>query len=164
MFLLSWIPTLISWNFTLISWAFTLISWAFTPLSWAFTLISWTFTPLIDEHASSPSLHGLPVGPRLEVVSPSASGSSKKSTRDNFLRMSRKLRSSKPSACHWIDPEDIERRCQTIIHFRGFAEIWEVTYDDRKVVLKTYFYRKNEEVPHVVAVRPHPGLCEMEHR
>ena len=48
------------------------------------------------------------------------------------------LRTSLPSACHWLRPEDVELVGKYPIAAGGVADIWKATYGGRRVVLKSH--------------------------
>jgi len=74
------------------------------------------------------------------------------------------LRSSIPSNCRWLAPEDIKPVGEHQIAAGEFANIWEATHDGRKVVLKSYCYSMTSDVARIVAVRYIRGLPQVLHR
>lgn len=133
-------------------------------------LLARVHTPLrgessvIDEHSSSQPLHCLPETPRLKVGSSCTSALSGASPSQHYAQMAQDLRPSMPSTCRWVDPEVIRLVGEHPIGAGGFADIWEVTYNGRKAVLKSYRCYISFDVTQVVAVRPNHTLCRVVRR
>jgi len=69
-----------------------------------------------------------------------------------------------PSPYRWLDPEDIKLVGEHPIGAGGFANIWEVTHNGRKAVLKSYRCYVSSDVTQVVAVRSNHTLCRVVRR
>jgi hypothetical protein len=70
-----------------------------------------------------------------------------------YAQMAQELLLSLPSP-HSLGPEDFKPVGQHPIAAGGFADIWEGTYEGRKVMLKSYrCYRMSFDVAQVIAVR-----------
>jgi len=117
-----------------------------------------------DEHPLSQPLDCLPEIPRFEVGSSRTSALSGASPSQRYARMAQDLRPSIPSTCRWVDPEDIKLVGEHPIGAGGFANIWEVTHNGRKAVLKSYRCYILSDIAQAVAVRPNLALCRMARR
>ena len=69
-----------------------------------------------------------------------------------YAQAAQDLRPSIPFTCNWLNPEDIKFLGERPIGAGGFANFWEVTYNGRKVVLKSYRCYISFDVAQVVAV------------
>jgi len=118
---------------------------------------------VVGEDASSQPLDRLPEPPRLKVGSTATPGLSGISVSQRYAQMAQDLRSSMPFTCHWLDPEDIKLVGECPIDAGGFTNIWEVTCDGRKAVLKSYRCYVSFDIAQVVAVRSNHSLCRAVH-
>ena len=116
---------------------------------------------IADEHPSSQPLDRLPETPRLKVGSSRTPALSGASPSERYAQMAQDLRPSMPSTCHWVEPEDIKLVGEHPIGAGGFANIWEVTHNGRKAVLKSYRLYISSDVTQVVAVRSTHTLCRV---
>jgi len=66
--------------------------------------------------------------------------------------------SSLPATCPRLGPEDIKVIGEHPMAAGSFADIWEATYGDRRVVLKSYRRCVTSNVTQIVAVRYDYGL------
>jgi len=103
-------------------------------------------------------LHRLSLLPQLEVVSLPASDLDDIILLQSYARMAQDLRLSMPSTCRWPCPEDVKLVGEHPIAAGAFANIWEVTYDGCKAVLKSYRCYISFDVAQVVAVRRKSSL------
>ena len=85
--------------------------------------------------------------------------SSSGSLSQHYARMAQDIRPSFPSTCHQLNPEGVNPVGKRPIAAGAFADIYETTYGNRKVVLKSYRCYVSFDVAQVVAVRPSHGLC-----
>ena len=77
-----------------------------------------------------------------------------------YARMAQNLRLSlSPTTFHWLDPEDVNLISEYPIAAGGFANIYGVTYDGRKVILKSYRCYELFDAARVVAVRCSHNMC-----
>jgi len=130
------------------------------------TLLRGEETSVTDEHPLLQPLGDHPPGiPRLKVGgshnTPALSGIS---LSKHYAQVAQNLRSSMSSTCRWLDPEDIELVGEHPIGAGGSANIWEVIYNGRKVVLKSYRCYVSSNVAQLVAVRSSHTLCQVVHR
>jgi hypothetical protein len=71
-----------------------------------------------------------------------------------YAQMAQELLLSLPSPYHSLGPEDFKPVGKRPTAAGGFADIWEGTYEGRKVMLKSYrCYRMSFDVAQVIAVR-----------
>lgn len=71
-----------------------------------------------------------------------------------YPQMAHDLRSSMSLAtCRWLNPEDVGLVGERPIAAGGFANIYEATYDGRKVVLKSYRCYVSFDVAQIISVR-----------
>jgi len=119
---------------------------------------------VVDEYPSSQPLHCLPETPRLEVGGSRTPTLSGVSPSRHYAQVAQDLRPSMPSPYRWLYPEDIKLVGEHPIGAGGFANIWEVTYNGRKAVLKSYRCYVSSDVAQVVAVRSNHTLCRAARR
>lgn len=67
--------------------------------------------------------------------------------------LARALKSFVPSTCRFLSPEDVTPTGSYPMAAGGFADIWEATYERRKVALKCYRYHSTSNVAHIIEVR-----------
>ena len=70
-----------------------------------------------------------------------------------YAQVARNLRSSLPPSYRWLGPEHVKFICERPVAAGGFADIWEATYNGRKVILKLYRCYVSFDVAQVAAVR-----------
>ena len=70
-----------------------------------------------------------------------------------YAQVARDLRSSLPPSYRWLGPEHVKFICERPVAAGGFADIWEATYNGRKVMLKLYRCYVSFDVAQVAAVR-----------
>ena len=56
----------------------------------------------------------------------------------HYARVAQVLQPFMPSTCHFFDKEAVSLIGTHPVAAGGFADIWEATYDNRKVALKSY--------------------------
>lgn len=107
----------------------------------------------IDGGHSSPQLpHYLPTPSRPGVKSSLTPDLDEASLPQRYGQLAQGLRSSLPSTCRWLGPEDINLVGGHPIAAGGFADIYEATHDGLKVVLKSYRCYELFDVAQIVAV------------
>jgi len=119
---------------------------------------------VVDEHSSSQPLHRLPETSRLKVGNSRTPALSGVPPPQRYAQMAQDLRSSMSFTCRWVDPEDIKLVGEHPVGAGGFANIWEVTHNGRKAVLKSYRCYVSSDVTQVVAVRSNHTLCRVARR
>jgi hypothetical protein len=102
--------------------------------------------PSQSEVRGSPTLH-------LNGISPP----------QHYTQMAQGLRSSLPSTCRWLGPEEVKIVGEYPIGAGGFADIWEGTLDGHKVAVKLYRCYMSFNVTEVVAVRCNHCLCRAQY-
>ena len=115
-------------------------------------------SPVVREPPVPQFLHLPTTLPQLELKSSPAPGLNGVSLSQHYARMAQDLRPSLPSTCHWLDPEDVRLVGEQPIAAGGFANIYEATYDSRKVVLKSYRCYVSFDVVQAVTVRYNHSL------
>jgi len=113
---------------------------------------------VVDEYPSSRPPHRLPETPRLKVGSSPTTSLSGVSPSQRYAQMAQDLRSSMSFTCRWLDPGDIKLVGEHPIGAGGFANIWGVTHNGCKAVLKSYRCYVSSDVAQVVAVRSNHTL------
>ena len=111
-------------------------------------------SPVVGETPSPNPLYRPPVSSRLEVRSLPALGPNGVSLPQHDAQVAWDLRSSLPSTCRWLGPEDVNLVSEHPVASGEFANIHEATHDGRKVMLKSYrCYVSKFDIAQVVAVR-----------
>ena len=77
----------------------------------------------------------------------------------HYAQMVQEHLSPLPSPYRWLDLEDVQLVRRHPIAAGGFADIYEATYDGRKVVLKAYRPYISFDVAQVIAVRCDRIMC-----
>jgi len=114
-----------------------------------------------DEHPLSQPLHRLLETPRLKVGRSPTTSLSGVSPSQRYAQMAQDLRSSMSFTCHWLDPEDIKLVGEHPIGAGGFANIWKVSHNGRRAVLKSYRCYVSSDVAQVITVRSNHTLCRV---
>ena len=121
-----------------------------------------TETSSVVGESPVPQFLYLPTAPSLlELESSPAPGLNDVPLSQHYARMAQDLRLSLPSTCRWLDPEGVRLVDEQPIAAGGFANIYEATYDSRKVVLKSYRCYMSFDVVQVVAVRYNHSQCRV---
>jgi len=98
--------------------------------------------------------HYLSASPQFEVESPPTPDLDDRNAPfpQRHGQAAQNLRSSLPSTCRWLGPEDINLVGEHPIAAGGFADIYEATHNGCKVVLKSYRCYESFDIASVVAV------------
>lgn len=105
------------------------------------------------------SLHRLPAPSQLEAGSAHAPDSNDVSLSQRYAQIAQDLRSSLPSDCRWLGPEEVDLISGRPMAAGSFADIYEGTYGGRNVVLKSYRCYVSFDIAQVVAVRCDHIMC-----
>jgi len=100
-----------------------------------------------------------PPPPQLEDVGSPASYLDDVTLLQRYAQMARGLRPSLPFTCRWLGPEDVKVICERPIAAGRFSNVFEATYDGRKVILKAFRCYVSFDVAQVAAVCCSYGLC-----
>jgi len=106
---------------------------------------------VVGEYPAPQSLHHLLPPPPPRSSSAPSLGDAR--LLQNYAQMARGLLSSSSPTCSSLGPGDIKIVGEHPVAAGGFADVWEGTYDGRKVVLKSYRCYVLFDVVNVVAVR-----------
>ena len=90
---------------------------------------------------------------QIQVTSSPTSNLNDVALLQRYAQIVQDLRSSLPSSCCWLGPEDVKLVREGPIEAGGFANIWEAAYNGRRVVLKSYRCYTSFDVAQVAAVR-----------
>ena len=116
---------------------------------------------VVEEHPSLQELDRLSAISPLDVGGTHIPGSSDVPLSQSYAQMVQDLRSFMPPTCRWLEPADAKLIGGHPMAAGSFANIWEMTYDDRKVVLKSYRCYMTFSVAQTVAVRCNHNMCRV---
>jgi len=108
---------------------------------------------ITGEDSSLQPLHRLSVVPQCKIGSSPAPEPDDIPISQRYAQMAQDPRSSLPSACRRLDPEDVDLFGENPIAAGGVANIWEGTHNGHKVALKSYRCCASSDVAQVVEVR-----------
>ena len=117
---------------------------------------------IIGGSLPSQSLHRPSPLPRPEARGPPISVVDGTAVSQRYAQIARELLSSFPSSYPSLNPHGLKLTGRGPVAAGGFADIWEATYESRKVVLKTYRCYVSFDASEVVAVRRY-CLCRVFH-
>ena len=116
-------------------------------------------SPIVGEGPPPHPFHRPPAPPRLEVKSSLTSDLNHTSLTQYYAQVTRDLRSSLPSTCHWFGPADIALTREHPIASGQLANVYEAKHDGRPVMLKFYrCYVSKFDIAQIVAVRCNHSL------
>ena len=110
-----------------------------------------------EDSATRPIRRPLPP-PQLGVRGSPTTDSNDISLSGRHGQMAQNLRSSLPSTCRWLDPEDVDLIGEHPAGAGGSADIHEAIHGGRRVVVKSYRCCMSFDAIQIVAVRCNSSL------
>ena len=82
----------------------------------------------------------------------------------HYMQMAHALQPFMPSTCRFLNPGDVKLVGTHPMAAGGFADIWEATYEGRRVAFKSYRCYTSSDVAPVAEVHYNRSICRVVHR
>lgn len=115
---------------------------------------------VVQEYPALLSLHHPPSQSRLKVKSLTTPDLDDVHLQWRYAQMAQDILSSLPFTCPWLGPKDVNPVGEHPIAAGGFTDVYEATYDGRRVILKSYRLYVSFDVAQVIAVCCNHSLCQ----